>query len=167
MLIHKIAEYTEYNTAERGLSQNTIEAYQRDLEFFCEFLNKLGIDDENEVTRFHINSYIKELRDNGLKPSSIVRKIAAIRGWFAWLNINGYIKTNPSLAVEHPKLSAKLPKVLSIEEINKILSIKMTCLEQAIFELLYACGLRVSELVNLKTSNIDTNSVFLIFYCKS
>ena len=166
MLIHKVAEYTEYNTAERGLSQNTIDAYQRDLEFFCEFLNKLGIDDEKQVTRLHINMYIKELRDNGLKPTSIVRKIAAIRGWFAWLNINGDIKTNPSLAVEHPKLTAKLPKVLSIDEINKILSIKMTCLEKAIFELLYACGLRVSELVNLQTNNIDTHTAFLRCYGK-
>ncbi|MCR5260563.1 MAG: tyrosine recombinase XerD [Candidatus Gastranaerophilales bacterium] len=161
MLIHKIAEFSEYNTAERGLAQNTVEAYQRDLEDFCDFLNSQNIDDENEITRIHISLYIKNLREKGFKPTSVVRKIAAIRGWLSWMNINGYIKTNPALSVEHPKLAQKLPNVLTIEDIEKILSFNLTILERSVFELLYACGLRVSELSGLKINNIDLQSGFV------
>ena len=71
MLIHRIAEYCEYNMAERGLSENTIEAYRRDLVDLCNFLNENGIDDENNVQRLHLNLYIKNLRDRGLKLSLI------------------------------------------------------------------------------------------------
>lgn len=161
MLLHRVSEYNEYLSAERGLAQNTIEAYQRDLEFFCNFLNNIGIDSENNISRTHINLYIKILRDDGLKPTSIVRKIAAIRGWFSWLSINGYIKNDPSLSVEHPKLAQKLPKVLTIEEIEKLLSFSLTIIERTIFELLYACGLRVSELSNLTINNIDLKAGFV------
>ncbi|MBQ2644041.1 tyrosine recombinase XerD [bacterium] len=161
MLIHKISEFNEYNTAERGLAENTILAYQNDLKNFCEFLNSLNIDDINEITRTHINMYIKELRLQGLKPTSIIRKIASIRGWFSWLNINGDINSNPSLALEPPKIIKKLPKVLSVEEIEKILTLNLSILERAIFELLYACGLRVSELSDLKINNLDLKSGFI------
>lgn len=161
MLIHRISEFCEYIITERGLAQNTVDAYRRDLEYFCDFMNSLGIDNENDITRIHINLYIKELRTNGLKPTSIVRKIAAIRGWFSWMSVNELIKNNPSLSIEHPKLSQKLPKVLSIEDIEKILSFNLTVLERSVFELLYACGLRVSELSNLKTSNVDLKSGFV------
>ena len=155
MLIHRIAEYCEYNMAERGLSENTIEAYRRDLLDLCNFLNENGTDDENNVQRLHLNLYIKNLRDRGLKPASVVRKIAAIRGWFSWMSVNEYISADPSLTLEHPKLTERLPKVLTLEDIKKILDIKMSILDKAIFELLYACGLRVSELTELTLSNVD------------
>lgn len=161
MLLHKISEYCEYLSIERGLAENTIEAYQRDLESFSEFLNALNIDSIDKITRFHINLYIKELRNKNFKPTSIVRKIAAIRGWFSWLVINNEIKIDPALSVEHPKLAEMLPKVLTFDDVNKILSIDMTVLERAIFELLYACGLRVSELSELTVNNIDLKTGFV------
>lgn len=161
MLIHKIAEYCEYNEAERGLSDNTIEAYRRDLSDFCDFLNNNSIDDVREIKRIYINLYIKNLRDRGLKPASVVRKIAALRGWFGWLMTNGDIVIDPAMTLEHPKLTERLPKVLTMDEIKRIFCLQMTLLEKAIFELLYASGLRVSELTELKLNSIDLNSDFV------
>lgn len=161
MLIHLISEFCEYNQAERGLAENTIEAYRRDLYDFCNFLNDINVDDINKITRMHLNLYIKNLRERNLKPTSVVRKIAALRGWFAWLSINGTVISDPTLTLEHPKLSERLPKVLTTEDIDKILDLKMTDLQRAVFELLYACGLRVSELCNLKTNNLDSKAGFV------
>ncbi len=161
MIIHKISEFCEYNETERCLSKNTVEAYRRDLVDFCNFLNEKEIEEVKEIRRTEINLYIKKLRDNGLKPSSIVRKTAAIRGWFSWMSINGNISNDPSITIEHPKLTVRLPGVLTMEEIKKIFCIKMSILERAIFELLYACGLRVSELTELKINNIDLHSDFV------
>lgn len=161
MLIHLISEFCEYNQAERGLAENTIEAYRRDLYDFCNFLNELDIDNVGKITRMHLNLYIKILRERKLKPRSVVRKIAALRGWFGWLSINEKITSDPTLTLELPKLAERLPKVLTTEDIEKILDLKMTDLQRAVFELLYACGLRVSELCNLKTNNLDSKAGFV------
>lgn len=162
MLIQYIAEYLEYLQAERGLAQNTIDAYRRDLTSFCEFLyDTESIDEYNLIKRMHINIYIKELHDKSYTPTSVTRKIAAIRGWFRWLNANEIISSDPSLGVELPKLTKKLPKVISISEIENIIHNNLNETELVMMELLYGAGLRVSELVNLELNNIDLNSRYV------
>ena len=162
MLIQYIAEYLEYLQAERGLAQNTIDAYRRDLTAFCDFLYKLAdIDDFNKIARLHINYYIKELHDKNYSPTSVTRKIAAIRGWFRWLSANEITPTDPSLGVELPKLAKKLPKVMTVAEIKNILKNHLTDIESAVLELLYGAGLRVSELVNLELNNIEMSSKYV------
>ena len=162
MLIQYIAEYLEYLQAERGLVQNTIDAYRRDLTAFCDFLYKLAsIDDFEKIIRNHINYYIKELHDKNYTPTSVTRKIAAIRGWFRWLSANGIIKNDPSLGVELPRLTKKLPKVMSVAEIENILKNHLTDIECAVLELLYGAGLRVSELVNLELNNVEMSSRYV------
>lgn len=161
MLIQLIAEFCEFEETERGLATNSIEAYRRDLEDFSEFLNNSEIDSPENIDRFHLISYIKNLKDRGRKASTIIRKIAAIKGWFNWMFLNGDIKTNPSLTLEHPKLSSRLPKVLTLDEVNEILNFDMTITEKAVFELLYAAGLRVSELANLELNNVDLKSRYV------
>ena len=162
MLIQYIAEYLEYLQAERGLAQNTIDAYRRDLTAFCDFLYKLAsIDDFEKIIRNHINYYIKELHDKNYTPTSVTRKIAAIRGWFRWLSANGIIKNDPSLGVELPRLTKKLPKVMSVAEIENILKNHLTDIECAVLELLYGAGLRVSELVNLELNNVEMSSRYV------
>ena len=162
MLIQYIAEYLEYLQAERGLAQNTIDAYRRDLTAFCDFLYKLAsIDDFEKIIRNHINYYIKELHDKNYTPTSVTRKIAAIRGWFRWLSANGIIKNDPSLGVELPRLTKKLPKVMSVAEIENILKNHLTDIESAVLELLYGAGLRVSELVNLELNNVEMSSRYV------
>ena len=162
MLIQYIAEYLEYLQAERGLAQNTIDAYRRDITFFCDFLYKLfEIDEFSKIARNHINYYIKELHDKKYTPTSVTRKIAAIRGWFRWLSANEIVQNDPSLSLELPKLTKKLPKVISVAEIENILKNHLTDIESAVLELLYGAGLRVSELVNLELNNIDMSARYV------
>ena len=153
MLIQSISEYLTYLEVERGLSKNTVLAYENDiLGFFDYFKN---IEDPNEIKRIHFSEYTVYLAQNGLLSSSVTRKIASIKGFFRFLAANKEIKSNPSLSVSSTKIPKKLPKVISYEEIEKLLKNRLTIKEKAVFELLYATGLRVSELVNLTVKNVD------------
>lgn len=158
MLMQILSEYLEFLDIERGLSQNTIAAYQNDLEHFFEFCNAENISD---INRSNLNSYVLDLREKNLAPTSVTRKIASLRGFFKWACANDFLTQNPTLTLEQPKTPKKLPKVLSIEEIQEILREDLTSIQRLIVELLYGCGLRVSELVNLKTNDVDLNSSYL------
>ena len=156
MLRQSISEYLTYLEVERGLSQNTILAYENDiLGFFDYFKN---IEDPNEIKRIHFSEYTAHLAESGLLSSSVTRKIASIKGFFRYLSANKEIKSNPSLSLSAPKIPKRLPKVISYEEIEKLLKNRLTTKEKAVFELLYATGLRVSELVNLTVKNVDFKS---------
>ena len=157
MLVQRISEYLEYLQAERGLAQNTIDAYRRDLTSFCDFIYLSdSIDDINEIKRVHINYFIKELHDKKYCPTSVTRKIAAIRGWFRWL-----FAIDASLGIELPKLSKRLPKVMTIQEIESILRNNLNVLQVVVLELLYGAGLRVSELSSLELNNIEFSSRYV------
>ena len=161
MLIPLIAQYLDYLEIERGLSENTIFAYRSDLYSLSAFLSAQNIHSIEEINRISLNLYIKNLYDKKYTPRSITREIASIKGFFKWLNINEVLKHNPALDIELPKLPKRLPKVLSLKEINNILSFPMSTMEKAILELLYAAGLRVSELTDILLANIDLNSKFI------
>lgn len=162
MFIQCIAEYLEYLQAERGLSQNTIDAYSRDLSSFCNFLNDFNVtDDFSKIQRMHINYFIKDMHDKSYAPTSVTRKIAAIRGFFRWLSANEIISQDPSLEVELPKLVKKLPKVMTVAEIENIISANLTPVEAVVMELLYGAGLRVSELANLELNNVELSSKYI------
>ena len=90
-----------------------------------------------------------------------MRKIASIRGFFKWACTNDILKINPALTLEQPKVPQKLPKVMTVEEINNLLNQNLTKLHRVIVELLYGCGLRVSELVNLKITDYDLKAKYL------
>lgn len=161
MDIQYIGEYLEFLEVEKGLSQNTVAAYRNDLTDFCGFCEQRGANEIEEISRSDVNSYIMELHHKKYTPSSVVRKIASLRGFFKWFCANDYGKKNPTQTLERPKLPKKLPKVMTIEELTKILNSELTKTEKVIVELLYGCGLRVSELVNLKLNNIDINSRYV------
>lgn len=166
MDIQLLSEYLEYIEVEKGLSLNTVDAYRRDLTEFIDFCASNGAGDIVDINRNHLNSYILSLREGNLNPRSVVRKIASLRGFFKWLCANEYISTNPTLTLEQPKLPKKLPKIISVDEITEILNFDLNKEEALIVELLYGCGLRVSELVNLKLSNIDLKSKYIQCYGK-
>ncbi len=161
MLIHLISSYCEYLEIERGLAYNTILAYRSDLYSLVNFFQSIQIDDYLQVQRIHINMYIKNLYDKKYTPRSITREIASIKGFFKWLSLNNYIMHNPALAIEQPKLPKRLPKVLTMKEITQLLDENMTVLDKAVLELLYAAGLRVSELTDIQLNNIDLNSKYI------
>ena len=153
-----LSEYLEFLEIEKGLAENTLDAYRTDLNAFFDFCSDTDID---KIQRTGINSYIRKLHEKHYSPTSIMRKTASLRGFFKWANSNGIIKDNPAITLEQPKIPQKLPKVMTIEEVNILLNQNLTNLQRVIAELLYGCGLRVSELVNLKTNDYDLNSKFL------
>ena len=148
-----ISDYLAYLELERGLSQNTILAYQSDLIAFFDYIEK---DVElNELKRKDFSSYTKHLARNEINPSTITRKIASIKGFFKYLCYKRIIKANPSSSITPPKLPRRLPKVLTISELDKILKEKLDLVDFAIVELLYSAGIRVSELTELELKNLD------------
>ena len=161
MLIHYISRYIEYLEVERGLAINTVEAYRSDLYSLADFVQNLNVTDVKDIRRIHLNMYIKNLHDRNYTPFSIAREVASIKGFFKWLCINDIIEQNPALAVEQPKLPKRLPKVLSVKEVKDLLNAKMSILDKAVFELLYAAGLRVSELSNIEINNIDLSAKYV------
>lgn len=156
-----LAEYIEYLEVEKGLAQNTLDAYRRDLGAFLEFCSSLGVEELNQISRANLNSYILDLREKKYSPTSVMRKIASLRGFFKWLCASEICVQNPTLTLEQPKIPRRLPKVMSIQEIESILKDDLSKLERLIIELLYGGGLRVSELVGLKTNSVDLNANYL------
>lgn len=151
-----IGEYLEYLELEKGLSQNTIDAYRRDLSDFAQ-----NLEDIHTINRMNINAYVRTLRERKLAPTSVIRKVASLRGFFKWATSSGILEKNPAATLEQPKTPQRLPKVVSVKEIDEMLHNNLTPLEHVMMELLYSCGLRVSELVNLKLNDIDLSSKYV------
>lgn len=166
MDVQYLSEYLEYLEIEKGLSQNTTDAYRRDLTDFVDFCSQRGVCDVEDVVRSDLNAYILNLRDKKYSPTSVTRKVASLRGFFKWFCANEYSTKNPALTLEQPKLPKHLPKVMTVEELDKIFNSGLNEIESLIVEFLYGCGLRVSELVNLKLSNIDIKSKYIQCYGK-
>lgn len=153
-----LSEYLDFLEIEKGLSQNTLDAYRRDLGSFFDFFEDIELDN---LQRTHINSYVRNLHEKKYSPSSVIRKIATLRGFFKWACANEILQSNPALTLEQPKVPQKLPKVISVAEVEDILNQDLTKLETVIIELLYGCGLRVSELVNIKINDYDIKGKYL------
>ena len=151
-----ISQYLEYLELEKGLSQNTIDAYRRDLYAFTDDYSSF-----DDIGRLEINSYIRNLKEQKYAPTSIIRKVASIRGFFKWAYSMGIIDKNPASTLEQPKVPQRLPKVLSIKEIENLLHTDLNPLESVIIELLYSCGLRVSELTNMCLNDIDLKAKYV------
>jgi integrase/recombinase XerD len=131
-----------------------------------DFCRTRNVSDIDKIERSDLNSYILKLREENFSPTSVTRKIASFRGFFKWFCSNEYGTKNPAQTLEQPKLPKRLPKVMTVEELNKIISSNLNEEEALIVELLYGCGLRVSELVNLKLNNIDIKSKYIQCYGK-
>ncbi len=153
-----ISQYLEYLELEKGLSSNTIDAYRRDL---YDFGGKLDGKDIQAVERNDINMYVRSLKERSLAPTSVIRKVASLRGFFRWAYAMNIITKNPASTLEQPKVPQRLPKVITLKEVEEMLHSGLSPLEHVIMELLYSCGLRVSELVDLKTTDIDLNSKYI------
>jgi integrase/recombinase XerD len=165
-LYHALDSYLTYLTAERGASPHTIDAYNRDIISFIKFLEERGLPLSEEPGRSCIEDYIGHVRERGKKTRSIVRSISALRGLFNYLLADGVITHNPLEDIEIPKYSPPIPEVLSEQEVIELLKLptgsKTSLRDRMILELLYATGLRVSELTKLKKSDINLEGGFVI-----
>lgn len=158
--------FMSHLSVERGVSSNTLDAYSRDLGSLREYLAKAGKSSWCEVSREDISDYIQKL-GAGFSPRSRARRIAAFRSFFKFLEKTERINSNPAALVRFPKLDAKLPKVLASTEIDALLSRPNPATapglrDRAMLEILYACGLRVSELAGLKVRQVFIEPGYLI-----
>lgn len=157
----QLTEFIDYLQIERGLSEHTLSAYHNDLRQYLDFLHHHQIEGWRETTRLTITGFTKELRERGLAPTSIARKIAALKSFYQFLLREGMVERDPSIDIERPKTARYLPKVLNRSEVTRLVEQPADLRDRAILELLYAGGLRVSELtrVNLQDLNLHTGYV--------
>ena len=144
---------------ERNVSNHTMDAYKRDINQYLMYLDDIDIKNLSDVKSTHIRDYIRILSDGGMAPASISRIISSIRTYYRFLSSENLLDENPVLLINNPKLPKKLPDVLSEKEISLIInaiqeSSQFYQRDKAIIELLYSCGIRVTELCNLEMSNL-------------
>jgi len=154
-----LKEYLAHIKLEKNLSQNTVSSYKIDINAFISFLKDSGIDDPSDISSEHIGSFFKTLKELGLLGSSSARYFSSLKGFFLYLLKNKYIVKNPIEKITAPRISKKLPGVLDVNEVEKILSApdandKLGLRDKAMLELFYACGTRVSELINIKVNDL-------------
>ncbi|MDG2264243.1 MAG: site-specific tyrosine recombinase XerD [Flavobacteriales bacterium] len=160
-----IKGFKSYLQIERSLSDNSVQAYIRDIKKFANYAIPLKLN-ELKIQRENISDFLAELKDDGIAARSQARIISGIKAFYKYLIIEDYIKYDPTELIESPKVGFKLPDTLSLIEIDKLISAvdlsnKQGERNRAILETLYSCGLRVSELTNLKLSNIYFNEGYL------
>ena len=146
--------------AERGASEHTVRAYSREVRGFAEFLgDEVKTGRIADVEHLHIRAYLSVLYERGLGKASAARALASVRSWFKWLAKEGKVGQNPALLVSTPKRPLHLPRVPSVEEVNRVLDTMdeggaWPERDRVIFELLYGCGIRNSELCGLDMGSI-------------
>ena len=161
-----IEAFLNYLSVERGLSANTIAAYQGDLNAYLDFLSKNHIEALSKTSRGEITNFMLGERDKGKAANSVARRLAAIRMFHRFLVREKILKNDPTLLIESPKLWKKIPETLSLNEVEALLNqpnIRDTLgvRDKAILETLYATGMRVSEAVNLKKDDVNFDIEFL------
>ena len=162
-----IQYFTDYLRVERGASPNTIGSYEADLRGFSLYAASHGIRSPDRVTPQLARGYIEDLRGRGVSPSSIARKLSSLRAFYRFLTREGLAEASPVEGIEPPRGWMKLPTVLTVEEVDRLLSLysdpktPAELRDRAILETLYATGLRVSELVSLKLDDLNLDVGYL------
>ncbi len=161
-----IKEFMDFISVERGLSKNTLESYGRDLSKYVQYLKKGGITDLNKVKRQQIQDFLMSLKDSKLNASSIARNLVAIKVFHRYLTSQRILKEDVTSVIEMPKLWKTLPDVLDEKEVEAILDspnarLKQGLRDKAMIELMYATGMRVSELVSLKSNDLHMDMGFV------
>ena len=170
-MIGRMQLFLEYLTVELGLSANTRQAYERDLRLFCKTLGFKNSDALVNVSREQITGYMTQLKEKGLAAATIARKLAAIKAFYRFMTAEGYMDANPAEVVEAGTKGIKLPRVLSEDEVVRLLNQPdITTAEgfrdRTMLEVLYATGMRVSELINLTLERVDLNMKYIIAFGK-
>lgn len=158
-------DFVDDLTNNKKLSENTIESYSRDIKQYLSYLEENNIDFKG-AKRGNIIAYILYLKKENKAPSSISRSIASIRSFYHFLLKSNIVNYDPTIDLESPKVEKKMPEILTIGEVEKLLSIPITSnfkgsRDKAMLELLYATGVRVTELVNLNIDDVNLNLGFV------
>lgn len=163
--------FIEYLTVELGLAENTKAAYARDLRLLKEYFELKSDEDLINIERRQLLRYLKHLKDEGKSAATIARKLASIKAFYKFLTNERYISHNPAEVIEATVKGSKLPKLMSIEEIEKLLDEpNLGTLEgyrdKTMLEVLYATGMRVSELLSVQVESVNLNMQYIIAFGK-
>ena len=163
--VNMVKGYVRYLKLQRNFSRNTLDAYQRDLEKLLTFLDREG-KDARDVRLEDLQTFAAGLHDIGIGPRSQCRILSGVRSFFRFLQIDGYRDDDPTELLESPQIGDHLPEVLSTEEVDRLENtIDLSKWEghrnRAIIEVLFSCGLRVSELVNLKLTDLYVDEQYV------
>ncbi|WP_172196201.1 site-specific tyrosine recombinase XerD [Saccharibacillus qingshengii] len=158
--------FITYMSDEKGRTASTLESYRRDLVQFLEFVDGRGLTAVDEIRKSHIAAYLNEMKRSGKASSTVIRASVSIRSFFHYLIRRSLIIQDPSMDLETPKPEKKLPIVLSVTEVERLLgeadpSNAQGARDKAMLEVLYATGIRVSELIALNLGDIDLELKFL------
>ena len=160
-----ISNYLDFSENIKGLSKNTTNSYQRDLNKFSKFLKASGVSDFDSLTEEMCSAWIADLFQNNVSARSIQRHISSAKGFFNYLKKNGLVTNSPFELINSPKSPSHLPNVLSPEEVSQLLNFKPKNAQEkrdlAIIELIYSSGLRVSETVNADLADFEDGKDFL------
>lgn len=161
-----VKEYTSFMTDIRHKSLNTVESYKRDVTQYISYLDGTGVTDISSTTKTTVLSYLLYLQKEGRASSTVSRTLASLRSYYLFMMQNGVVKSNPTSNLEAPHVEKKIPKILSGEEVELLLEQPKDCdnkgiRDKAMFELLYATGIRVSELINLDVSDVNVPMSFV------
>lgn len=162
-----IQNFIQYLHLVKQTSENTEVSYARDLRKMSQFLESQGIIAVGEVTATSLNSYILFLEKEGMKPSTISRSIASMKAFYHYLDREHQLRTNPSELLKAPRIEKRMPVILSLEEVTRLLeqpngNSPKEQRDKAMLELLYATGIRVSELIALKVSDVNLSMEYLV-----
>ncbi|HIZ36169.1 MAG TPA: site-specific tyrosine recombinase XerD [Candidatus Ruania gallistercoris] len=168
-LAAELTEYLAHLGVERGLSEHTLAAYRRDLRRYAQFLATQGRSGFDQVTEADVAAYVEAVRtgrDGGhpLSPSSTSRAVVAVRGWHRFASVEGHAPSDPAAAVRPPSGTKRLPKAISVEEVDKLLAGAsmaegvLGLRDRALVEVLYGTGARISEAVGLSGDDLDLHS---------
>ena len=154
-----VTDYLDYLRVEKGASPKTLEAYTRDLKLFCDFLEDHGITDTCAATREDVAAFQASRIEEGRSPATVKRGLSVLKGFFRFAVKEGYAKANPTATLPLPKVPAGLPDVLSVDQVNQLLDRVLPTTpqglrERAVLEVLYGCGLRVSEICGLDVADV-------------
>jgi integrase/recombinase XerD len=152
--------FLDFLTFERGLSERTLAAYQGDIEKLLSFLTNRDVQEPAAIQAAHLREFIFALKDRGLAPTTIRRAISSLKGYFAFLLEEGVLELDPSEGLDSPRVGRRLPDVLNVDEVGRILEApdpnhRFYWRDRSILETLYATGMRVSELIDLKLTELD------------
>ena len=165
ILVNRIEEFVTYLGVEKNYAINTIASYERDLLKFLSFLINRNIADWLEIESDTVNLFVMGLRHSKMSGKSIRRYLSSIRGFFNFLIDNGVMVKNPALSIQAPKIDRVLPKTIDFDDLRNMMSLKTGHYSELravlMIELLYSCGLRVSELVGINTKDLDVNEGFV------
>ena len=165
ILVNRIEEFVTYLGVEKNYAINTIASYERDLLKFLSFLINRNIADWLEIESDTVNLFVMGLRHSDMSGKSIRRYLSSIRGFFNFLIDNGVMVKNPALSIQAPKIDRVLPKTIDFDDLRNMMNLKTDHYSELravlMIELLYSCGLRVSELVGINIKDLDVNEGFV------